>query len=268
MSNGSSTGSSPTNRLAQLQTAAATIEQLANSYHTALQPVQAALQAVADTPFDRRESWAAAVSALARRLVENGLGDVPASRQGAERWDRQFDAGKPGNAFVGHAFFTALADAITTDAPPTALFSVLDKYPFVPQFAVQEVCRALSQLLYVHKTRVAPRFTAEYGQALAVAGMDGETLAVRLAQCEIRLSDDARVAIYDWDQCAMGFAPCYAADIRPSRPAWVKHIDERVSKLYVARPRDLDPELAEAFYAIAVGMRECARLHDSLPYRL
>ncbi|WP_145238582.1 helix-turn-helix domain-containing protein [Urbifossiella limnaea] len=250
----------------QLRAAAASIEQLAADYHAALKPVYDALQAVADASFDDREKWAAAVVALARRLAENGLGDVPASRQGAGRWAIQFDNGKPGNAFAGHAFFAALAAAIADGSSPVTFFTTLDQYSFVPRAAGQEVCAALSNLLYVHKERVAPNFTAAYRRMLNAVEMDGSLLCLRLHRCDIRLSSDTLAAMHDWDECATGVAPCYTADIRPSQPVWAKAIDEQVSKLCVEPPPHLDPELAEAFTTVAVGIRECTRLIASVPY--
>ena len=216
MSNSAPSGDSLTHRLAKLRSAAEAIERLAAGYHSAIRPVREALQAVADVPLEERDRWAGAVSALARRLADNGMADVPASLEGVERWDRQFDAGKPGHAFAGRAFCAALAATIADGSPPAGLFAILDQHSFITTpAATREVCAVLSQLFHVHTERTAPEFTRGYGAILAEARIDGETLRHRLAQCGLSLSGEAVAAIHDWDECSSG-VPFYRVDIRPA----------------------------------------------------
>ena len=216
MANNVPSGDRLADRLTNLHSAAQSIERLSADYHAALRPVRQALQAVADVPLDERDRWASSVSALARQLSESGMADVPASLEGVERWDRQFDAGDLGRAFAGRAFCSTLAAAIRDGSPPASFFVTLDRHPFItPHDGVREVCAVLSQLLYVHTERTAPRFTRAYGKIVAEVGMDGEMLRYRLAQCGIFLSADAAAAVHDWDECSTG-VPFYPADIRPA----------------------------------------------------
>ncbi len=50
------------------------------------------------------------------------------------------------------------------------------------------------------------------------------------------------------------------------RSRQIETVDELVSKFYVDLPRGLDPELADAFSAVATGIRECTRLVASVPH--
>lgn len=43
-------------------------------------------------------------------------------------------------------------------------------------------------------------------------------------------------------------------------------VDAQVQAIRIDRPRDLDPELAEVFSAVATGVRECSRLMASVPH--
>lgn len=216
MSNDAPAGDSLTHKLANLRSTAEAIERLAADYHSAIRPVREALQAVADVPLEERDRWAGAVSALAGRLSENGMADVPASLEAVERWDRQFDAGKPGRAFAGKAFCAALAAGIANGSPPDGFYATLDLHPFITnEAATREVCAVLSQLLYVHTERTTPKYTRKYGKILAEAGADGETLRLRLAQCGTPISSEAVAAIEDWDECS-AVIPFYHVDIRPT----------------------------------------------------
>jgi hypothetical protein len=49
-------------------------------------------------------------------------------------------------------------------------------------------------------------------------------------------------------------------------PAWRQQIDQAVSQIYTGRPAAVEPALADAFQAVAEGIRECTRLIASLPH--
>lgn len=215
MSNSAPAGDSLARKLALLRTARDAIERLAADYHSAIRPVQVALEAVANVPLTDRTRWAGAVSALACQLTEAGIGDVPATLETVERWDRQFDAGLPGQAVAGKAFCTALAATVADGTLPVGFFSTLDQHPFITTpDATREVCAVLTQLLYVHTQRTTPGFASRYAVILTEAGTDGDTLRDRLGKCGMSLSVDAAAAIAPWNQCRDG-SGFYAVHISP-----------------------------------------------------
>ena len=251
MSDGTPPWDSLTHRLAKLRSAAESIERLAADYLLALRPVREALQAVADSPFADRDRWAGAVSNLAARMSENGMADVPKSLEDVDRWNLQFDAGKPGRAFAGKAFCNALAAAIADGASRGSFFVTLDQHSFITtSAAMQEVCAVLSRLLYVHTERTAPRFTKCYGEILIEVGIDGETLRLRLAQFGTSLSSEAASAVHDWDECSSGI-PLYRVDIRPeaecmgatngSERSEPVRVDEELASKNLTKPNAVAP---------------------------
>ena len=216
MSNNAPSGDSPTRRLTKFRSAAEKIEPLAAEYHSAIRPVREAVQAVADVPLEDRDRWAAAVSALAARLSENGMADVPASLETAPRWGIKFEGSEPGHALAGEAVCAALATAIADGCPPIGFFAALDQHAFITTLtATQAVCDVLSELLYEHVKRTAPEYTTRYHAVLTEAGTDSRTLRDRLAQCRRPLSSEADGAICDWDECSSGHHS-YKVSIHPT----------------------------------------------------
>lgn len=215
MSDHAPSGDPLSHKLAKLHSAAESVERLAAEYQGVIRPVREALQAVADAPLDDRNRWAGAVSALALRLSENDMADVPASLEAVPRWERQFEEGKPGNAFAGKMFCATLASMIAEGTPSDEFFDALDKHRFITTVdATQEVCAVLCRLLHVHIERTAPRFGASYRAILTEAGTESENLRARLAQCGLTLSSDAVSSTRDWSECSSA-DPFYHVDIYP-----------------------------------------------------
>jgi len=157
-----------------------------------------------------------AVSALARRLRETGLADVPASFVGVGRWDHQFDSGRAAQAFAGQSFCIVLAAAIADGIPPTAFFTTLDQHSFITiSDARREVCAVLSQLMFVHAEQTASQYLEPFKAVLAEAGVSYETLLFQLGHCGMPLSTEAAIAVRHWEEFSSGM-PCLKFDIRPA----------------------------------------------------
>jgi hypothetical protein len=204
-------------RLARLQATGQQVESLAADYRAALQPLRDALQAVADAPLEDRSRWAEAVSAVARRLSLEGMGDVPSTLRNIPRWGNAFDAGRPGRALVGQALCEALAGVIATGTSPTGFFAVLDNHSFITSDeAAREICDVLSHFMHILTERTAPRFAERCALVRSAVGMCSETLQLRLAQCGVPLSSDAGAAIHDWEESRTPWPIYPNVEIRPS----------------------------------------------------
>ena len=278
-------GRSVSYRLAELRDLGQQVEAVAVDYHAALRPLREALQAVADAPLQDRERWGNAVYNLADQLVEEGMGDIPASLRDSPRWGIAFEAGQPARAVAGEAFCDALSNVIANGSSPSGFFAACEQYPFMkPDKATREIRAVLSQLLYRRTHPAAQELSERLEATFSHTDMCAEMLQDRLAQCEMPLSNMAIAAIRASAEYRTG-VPFYDVDIRPTTPTSEGETasngpsssaghgqpnsipdDELVSRFHVDPPRDLDRELGTAFSAVAIGIRECLRLIASIPH--